>query len=252
VERETLYDWHTHSYHQLAYASAGAIWIETAVGRYILPSGRAAWIPAKLRHRTLTGRVDCTSLYFRPGAVLDTNHRLRILVAPPLMREMILYAARWPLGISDKDKTAISFFSSMVLLCGEWLKAESNLFLPRAEHPGITRAMDEALVNPSHATQARAAKAAHLSERSFQRLFAAETGTTWRAWASQLRLLHALDGLSQGQRIIDVADGCGYASLSAFAKAFRQLIGESPSDFRARHTPKHGVTASFGVGQSRV
>lgn len=234
AERETFYDWHAHSYHQLAYASAGAMWIETAKGRYVLPSGRAAWIPAGLRHRTLTGRVDGISLYFRPRAVPDTDHRLRILIAPPLMREMILYAVRWPLGINDKDKTAISFFSSMALLCADWLKAESNLFLPRADHPAIARAMDDALANPAHASQASAAKAAHMSGRSFRRLFSVETGTTWQAWISQLRLLHALDGLTQGQRVTDVAEACGYASLSAFAKAFRQLMGENPSDFRAR------------------
>jgi AraC-like DNA-binding protein len=234
VEHDTLYDWHCHDYHQLAYAMSGAMWIETGQGRHMLPSGRAAWIPAKLRHRTLTGRVDGTSLYFDPKAVADTEPRLRILTAPPLMREMILYAMRWPLEAADTDPVAVSFFSTLALLCRDWLQAETPLFLPRSDQPAIMRAMDYAIADPAAADQAGAVAAAHLSERSFRRLFMRETGTTWQAWVAQLRLLRAVDGLIAGQRVTDVAMQSGYASLSAFAKAFRALMGESPSDFRKR------------------
>jgi AraC-like DNA-binding protein len=234
AEHDTLYDWHAHDYHQLAYAMSGAMWIETDQGRYVLPSGRAAWIPAKLRHRTLTGRVDGVSLYFDPRALAGEGTRLRILLAPPLMREMILHAMRWPLGAADTDPMAVSFFSTLVLLCREWLQQEVPLFLCRSDQPAIMRAMDYATANPATANQAGAVAAAHLSERSFRRLFLRETGTTWQAWLGQLRLLHALDGLIAGQRVTDVAARSGYDSLSAFAKAFRQVMGESPSDFRKR------------------
>jgi AraC-like DNA-binding protein len=234
AEHDTLYDWHCHDYHQLAYAMSGAMWIETEQGRHVLPSGRAAWIPARLRHRTLTGRVDGTSLYFDPKAVADAESRLRILTAPPLMREMILYAMRWPLEAADTDPVAVSFFSTLALLCRGWLEAETPLFLPRSDQPAIMRAMDYAMADPAAANQAGAIAAAHLSERSFRRLFVRETGTSWQAWVAQLRLLHALDGLIAGQRVTDVAMQSGYASLSAFAKAFRALTGESPSDFRKR------------------
>ena len=33
AEHDTLYDWHAHDYHQLAYAMSGAMWIETDQGR---------------------------------------------------------------------------------------------------------------------------------------------------------------------------------------------------------------------------
>lgn len=236
AERDTLYDWHAHDYHQLAYAMSGAMWIETAQGRHVLPSGRAAWIPAGLRHRTLTGRVDGISLYFHPRSVPDAGTRPRILAAPPLMREMILHAMRWPQDAAGSDPVAISFFSTLALLCREWLQQEAPLFLPRSDHPGIARAMDYAIADPAAANQAGALTAAHQSERSFRRLFLRETGITWQAWLGQLRLLHALDALTAGQRVTDVAARSGYASLSAFAKAFRQIMGESPSAFRKRQS----------------
>lgn len=231
----TLYDWHSHDYHQLAYAASGVIWIETSRGRHVLPSGHAAWIPAGMHHRTMVGPVDGVSLYFRPGAVRDRQQRIRILVAPPVMREMILYAMRWPQGACEADPVADSFFATFAMMCGVWLKKELPLFLPRADHPGIVRAMDQAIANPAIADLPRAIAAAHLSERTFRRVFTRETGLTWQAWLSQLRLLHAMGALMDRGRVTDVATDAGYASLSAFAKAFRQLTGENPSQFRARH-----------------
>src|SRR6185312_9763549 len=62
--RNIFYDWHEHDYHQLLYAMDGPTQIETARGRHVLPTGRAAWIPAGARHRTLISDSEGTSLYF--------------------------------------------------------------------------------------------------------------------------------------------------------------------------------------------
>ncbi|WP_354856869.1 helix-turn-helix domain-containing protein [Acetobacter fabarum] len=55
---------------------------------------------------------------------------------------------------------------------------------------------------------------------------------TWQEWIAQARLFHAANLLAEGQRVTDVAAGVGYASLSAFAKAFTNLMGMSPVRFR--------------------
>ncbi len=233
--RNVAYDWHSHPYHQLIHAMRGATWIETASGRHVLPAGRAAWIPAGTRHRTLIGGDEGASLYFSPQAVADASGRIRILIAGPMMREMILYAMRWPLGAGEDDPLAVSFFHTLSLLCRDWLQSELPLFLPRADHPAIVRAMDRASADPGAATLATALDAARMAERSFRRLFRQQTGMSWQAWRGQLRLLHAMGALCEGQRITDVAADAGYNSLSAFAKAFTRLTGESPSDFRRRH-----------------
>lgn len=236
--RNIFYDWHTHEYHQLIYAVGGPTQIETARGRHVLPQGRAAWIPAGTRHRTLIADSDGASLYFSPQAVRDNSARVRILVASPLMREMILYATRWPLGASDADPLAESFLHTLALLCGDWLESELPLFVPSAAHPAIKRAMDYAAADLSTATQAGAVAAAALSERTFRRLFQRETGIGWQAWLAQARILMAMGLLTEGRRVTDVAADIGYASLSAFAKAFAQLTGEAPAQFRQRHAAK--------------
>lgn len=232
--RNTFYDWHTHPYHQLIYAVSGTTQIETGRARYLLPAGRAAWIPVATRHRTLITDVDGASLYFAPETVPDSQRRVRILVASPLMREMILYAMRWPLGTSEVDPVASSFFHTLGLMCSEWLESELLMALPSANHPAIERAMDYVAADPGRATLTGALAAAAMSERTFRRVFVRETGMTWQAWLGQARIMEAASQLTLGRRITDVAAEVGYASLSAFAKAFKQLTGESPATFRQR------------------
>ena len=232
--RNTFYGWHTHDYHQLIYALAGTTQIETEHARYLLPPGRAAWIPVATRHRTLIANVDGASLYFAPEAVSDPQRRVRILVADPVMREMILYALRWPLGASEVAPVAASFFRTLGLMCSEWLESELPLCLPSSHHPAIQRAMDLAAAEPGRASLARVLAVASMSERSFRRTFVREVGMTWQAWLTQARIMEAASRLTHGGRVTDVAADVGYGSLSAFAKAFKQLTGESPAAFRQR------------------
>jgi AraC-like DNA-binding protein len=234
--RNTFYDWHTHDYHQLIYAIDGTTQIETECARYLLPAGRGAWIPCATRHRTLITDVECASLYFAPETVPDSQQRVRILMASPLMREMILYALRWPLGVSETNPMAASFFRTLGLMCSEWLESELLLSLPSARHPAIKRAMDYVAADLSRANLAKVLTVASMSERTFRRTFTRETGMTWQAWLGQARLMEAACQLAHGRRITDVATEVGYSSLSAFAKAFKQLTGANPTAFRRRTT----------------
>lgn len=193
-----FYDWHAHEYHQLIYALAGTTQIESECARYLLPTGRAAWIPAGVRHRTLMSHIDGASIYFAPDTDTDEPNRVRIIVATPIMREMILHALRWPLGASEADPVAASFFRTLALMSKEWLESELPLSLPGAIHPGIVRAMDYALGNPGAATQAGALSAASLSERTFRRVFLRETGMGWQTWLGQARILAAVALLTEG------------------------------------------------------
>lgn len=236
--RNTAYGWHTHEYHQLIYATAGATQIETAAARHVLPAGGAAWIPSGVRHRTLVGDVECVSLYFSPDSVASPGARVRVLVASPVMREMILHASRWPLGTSEVDPVAASFFATLALMCCEWLETELPFSLPSATHAGLTRAMDYAFGDLAAASLNGALAAAAMSERTFRRAFVRETGLTWQNWLTRARILAGLSLLMQGRRVSEVAAEVGYNSLSAFAKAFAKLTGESPRQLRSRACPR--------------
>jgi AraC-like DNA-binding protein len=232
--RDTFYGWHAHPYHQLIYAISGATGLETAEARYLLPPQRAAWIPAGVRHRTLVSQVEGVSLYFDPADVPTGAGRVRIMLADPLLREMIVHAQRWPRGAAEDAPIAQSYFRTLALLCAEWLESELPLRLPRSADAAVARAMDHVIAGPGSATLAGAAGAARMSERSFRRRFAATVGMSWQAWLTQARVMAAMARLAEGGRVTDVAAEVGFASLSAFALAFGKVCGETPSAYRAR------------------
>ena len=238
---DVAYDWHAHSHHQLLYAASGAAQLETESARFVLPPQRAVWIPAGVRHRTILSSVEGASIFFAPEAVAEPGTRARIVAAGPLLREMAMHALRWPPGVAGDDPLAKAFFQTLALLCAEWLQTELNLALPASAHPAIRRAMDYALADPGAADQAGAVAAARVSERSFRRLFARETGAGWQAWLTQARIMAAMARLEAGGRVTDVAADVGFSSLSAFAKAFARIAGESPAAYRKRAAAQSGA-----------
>jgi hypothetical protein len=62
-----VFDWHTHPDHQLAWAASGVLTVRTGDATWVLPPTRALWIPAGLRHETLSASIaTMRTLYIRP------------------------------------------------------------------------------------------------------------------------------------------------------------------------------------------
>ena len=76
-----------------------------------------------------------------------------------------------------------------------------------------------------------------MSERSFQRLFTNEVGTSPGKYVERVRidtareaLEHSSDGLSA------VAHRCGFATVETFVRSFRRVVGVNPTEYRKRFT----------------
>ncbi|GBR06502.1 helix-turn-helix transcriptional regulator [Acetobacter oeni] len=234
-----FYDWHAHPCHQITYARRGTTQIEGPDGHHLLPTAHAIWIPAETRHRTMIRDLDGVSVYFDPACFpSDGADYIQTFPVTAMVREMLFHTLRWQAGSAKQTPIAQSFFQTLGLLCVEQMQAKTErLFtLPRAAHPSLVRAMDAALASPGQASLTLALHHAGMSERSFRRHFHEETGMTWQDWIAQARLFHAATLLAEGQRVTDVAARIGYASLSAFAKAFTNLMGMSPVRFRNAQT----------------
>ena len=90
--------WHSHEVHQIEYAIGGVVEVETASAHYLLPPQQAAWIPAGLEHQaTMNPDVKTVAVMFDPQLIPDGGDRARILAVSPLIREMMIYALRWPI-----------------------------------------------------------------------------------------------------------------------------------------------------------
>lgn len=225
--------WHHHDGHQLEYALAGTVEVESGTGHHLLPPQQAAWIPAGLAHRSTLGeRVRTISVFFDP-ALLDGGDRIRIVAVTPLLREMVIHAERWPVEDAGQDVSE-SFFRTLAHLVGEALDQESPLVLPRSSDPMVAAAMDHTRQHLDVVSFGDAARAVGASERTLRRAFAA-AGVSWRTYVVQARVLQAMAMLAEpGRTVLDVALAVGFQSPTAFARAFTERCGETPSAYRRR------------------
>ncbi|HTR31046.1 MAG TPA: AraC family transcriptional regulator [Puia sp.] len=79
------------------------------------------------------------------------------------------------------------------------------------------------------------AKKVNLTTAAFCRYFKRQTNMTFTAFVNQYRIERAKNLLMQGANVSETCYAVGLDSLSYFNKLFKELAGENPSDFRARH-----------------
>lgn len=225
--------WHHHDMHQLQYAIDGSMELEDERGRHLLPRSLAGWIPAGARHRNSIHRITSISVLLSADSVADAGGGVRILRVSPLMREMFVAAARWPLG-GALDDTGRAFFSAFAHLCREWIADQAPLSLPTTTDSALARALARTNADPAGCAMADAMRVAGLSERSLRRRCQAELGMGWDEYRRRARLFAALAPLLETDlSIAQLAASVGFESQSAFARAFRRLIGQSPQEYRA-------------------
>ncbi|SDH05896.1 Transcriptional regulator GlxA family, contains an amidase domain and an AraC-type DNA-binding HTH domain [Lentzea fradiae] len=96
--------------------------------------------------------------------------------------------------------------------------------------PVLTRVLET--IADSH-TVASMSKLAMMSERTFARRFAAETGTTPNKWLSLQRVLHARRLLEESDLDVDaVAVRSGFGTAALLRHHFHRVVGVAPSDYR--------------------
>lgn len=230
--------WHAHARHQLLYASAGLLRLETAAGQWLLPPQRAAWIPGGARHRVHAPQSTalCTA-YLDARLCLRPPAEVAVFEAPPVVQSMLRYAARWDPRRAADDAVADRYFAGLAALC-EALAGEARaFFLPAARSEAVQRAMDHALAHlGEEASVTGAARAAGVSPRTLARRFAAEAAMSYSHFVQRARMLRAMALLAGGAQVTEVGFAVGFASTAAFSRAFAAFAGEAPSAFRRRRT----------------
>jgi AraC-like DNA-binding protein len=229
--------WHTHDLHQIEYAFQGVVEVETNTVHYLLPPQQAVWIPAGLAHQTRLKGVRTVSVFFAPEMIVGVDNRARILAAAPVIREMILYGARWPINRPTGDPVADAFFEALASLILDWLDHETPLCLPTSTEPVVAAAMTYTSSHLAEVDARQVCRAIGVSERTLRRQFSAHTGMTWRQYLLQSRLLRSMALLAEpGPTVLDVATAVGFDSVSAFTRAFTRYAGETPTAYRRRIT----------------
>ncbi|WP_437587070.1 AraC family transcriptional regulator [Sorangium sp. So ce1000] len=235
------YAWHTHARHQLLCPLIGTARLEIEDASFLLPPQRAALIPAGEPHAMSRRDASIVSIYFEPASFPSPLTAVRIFEVSALLREMVIYARRWPVARLPDDPAANTFFAAMADLIGPLLDRGATYRLPRGKTRPVQRAIECALRDVASADLPRAAAFAGTTERTLRRRFREETGVTWRAFVTRARVLQAIDLLSSpSASVTRVAVDVGFQSLGAFAAAFRAVTGQTPREFRKAARPSPG------------
>jgi AraC-like DNA-binding protein len=71
-----------------------------------------------------------------------------------------------------------------------------------------------------------------LSEGYLSSIFKKETGTNFAEYLENVRVHAACTLLREGTRVTDIAEDVGYNSIQTFRRAFKRVMGVSPSEYR--------------------
>ncbi len=82
------------------------------------------------------------------------------------------------------------------------------------------------------------AAVAHLSEAHFSRSFRAAFGETPHRYLQRRRVERSMFLLRETDRsVTDICFDVGFSSRGTFVRMFREIVGETPSDYRVGHEP---------------
>jgi len=96
--------------------------------------------------------------------------------------------------------------------------------------------MDRAYAEPLNVRVVAAV--AHLSEAHFIRSFHATFGETPHRYLQRRRVERSMFLLRETDRsVTDICFDVGFTSLGTFSRTFREIVGETPSEYGAGHGP---------------
>ena len=225
----TLFNWHAHEDHQLAWACAGVLTVLTEGATWVLPPTRALWIPAGLPHETgASGLATMRSVYVSPGLSPVDWTVPTVIAASPLLAEVIGYlGGELTAARRARAEAVLSDLLTPIPV------TSLDVRFPADDLAGpVARALRD---NPAdQRTLAEWGRAVGASERSLARAFVAGTGLPFGQWRTLLRIRSALPLLATGEAAGRVAGRVGYDTPSAFIAAFRRLTGVTPAAYFGR------------------
>ena len=213
-------------WHQLIYATRGAMTVHTDRGAWVVPPHRAVWIPAGWNFRLeMTGEVALRMLYVAKNAPMNRDMagwkacatECAVVNITPLLRELIVRVNL--IGALDDEIPEQRRLMGVVF---DELRVMTTvpLQLPMPRDPRALRF-----------AKSLAFKKAGASRRTLERIFRAETGMSLGQWLRRQKLLEALRRLAAGEAVNAVALELGYNSASAFIAMFRRELGHTPTRY---------------------
>lgn len=218
---------HAHPEPVLLWTSTATVLGTIASRDWLVPPGYGLWIPGGIEHGgTVLRDGDMSIIHFAADRCPITWSQPTGVAVGPLLRELIGHLHR----IGPKDPSR---------LLGEALLFE--LLTPLATHdipvsvptdPRVRAVAERLLADPADQRELTVwADHLHTGVRTLSRLFRAQTGLSFSAWRTQVRIRAAIHLLGKGTTVNATARAVGYRRPSAFISAFRRVTGQTPGTY---------------------
>ena len=222
--------WHAHAEAQLYSLYSGVMTVETQRGAMVMPAGRLGWIPALHEHRARTFEAtDGWSIYLSPRLAARLPSEPCVLQKSVLIDALVARISSWQEGgpRSEADDRVVG-----VLIDELQANPERALCLPFPRDRRLIAIAARLLREPASGWKlCDWARWGGVSPRSLVRGFKVETGLSFGRWRSFARLLRALEPLTEGKPVGEVALRCGYQNTSAFIAVFKSHFGMTPAAY---------------------
>ncbi|SEU16921.1 helix-turn-helix domain-containing protein [Variovorax sp. OV084] len=223
---------HHHPQGQLAMVLRGTVTCEVPGALWMAPLHGGFWIPGSVPHSLRVSADGNVCFLFVEDAAVAMPQTCCVLSISPLLRELILHLVALP----ESAQRGVQTQRLHAVLLDQLVRMPTEaMHLPVSEEPRLRRLIDALMRDPADRTTAAqwAARLA-MSERTLTRLVQHETGMSFGRWSQRLRLIVALQWLTSGLSVQQVANDLGYDSVSAFIAMFRKAMGQPPARYLAQ------------------
>jgi AraC-like DNA-binding protein len=175
----------------------------------------------------MRGAVEMRTLYIARGAAPGLPPDATVIAVSLLLRELVLALLGEPLLYERTGRGG----AIVALIVSEIARAQRlPLVIPMPHDARLRRVCTRLLADPSdRRTLDGWSEFAGASTRTLARLFESEFQLTFTAWRQRVRFHNALEAIARNVPIERIARLNGYRSPSAFAAAFRTVMGHPPT-----------------------
>lgn len=225
-------DQHSHKKAQLIYVEKGFQYLHVGNDRHLLPLHHCAYIPPGLVHGSSSplNQVYLRTIYFTIEDCSGFYNEIHIFHTPEVLKQMILYTEKYS-RLLKYDKSEDALLNAILLGLPDFSIQSLKLTLPVPSDfrlMEITSKLFEGLSDPIDVDQLM--QNSGMSVRTFQRLFRKEMGMSLASYIRLLRMLKAIELLSESTcSISEIAYQVGYSSLATFSNTFKDVVGMSPN-----------------------
>ncbi|KFF74665.1 AraC family transcriptional regulator [Chryseobacterium sp. P1-3] len=228
---------HIHARSQLTFVEEGYQYFHIENKIHLVPQHHVIWIPSEKAHKITSEAqtVELMVFLFKTVFPEDFYQDVHVFAAPPVLKEMLLYASKWNKVLAENDEQDI-FFRAILRSLPNFCKESNGLEIPvPADKRLIPVCQDISSNFKYHLNIDSLAEKAQMSVRSLQRIFKHETGITLQKYLQLTRILKSIELIDTRQYTLsEIAYKVGYQSLSAFTASYFAVMKTKPKNIKSQ------------------